>query len=275
MSLEKNTKNIKTKGGIMDKTKTHIILYSGGLASYFTAKRVIERLGGSDGLLLLFTDTKTEDEDLYVFLEESSNKLGVPITKFSDGRNIWEVFKESRMIGNSRVDLCSETLKRKMSRKFVSRFNPEEVVIYLGFDWSEMDRFERAKKAWLPYKIESPLLEKPYIDREEMKNLLYKDGIKLPRLYSLGFEHNNCGGGCIKAGVGHFALLLERFPERFAEWEENEKNLREYIGKDVSILRKKRNGKDVNLTLEMLRKERNDLTPSDLSEIGGCGCFQK
>ena len=237
---------------------------------------MIEKGIPKEDIILLFTDTKIEDEDLYRFLDESTEKLGIPLTNFSDGRDIWQVFKDTRFLANSLRDNCSRVLKRELSRKFIKRFKPENVTIYLGFDWTEMNRFEKAQKAWLPYKIESPLCEPPYIDKEDMKRMLVEeDGIKLPRLYEMGFAHNNCGGGCVKAGIGHFAKLYKEFPERFALWENKEQEIRNFLGKDVSILRRTRKGIKSKLTLKMLREEIDSLTEAELCEIGGCGCFQK
>jgi 3'-phosphoadenosine 5'-phosphosulfate sulfotransferase (PAPS reductase)/FAD synthetase len=54
----------------------HIIFYSGGIGSYFAAKRVLEKHRPED-VILLFTDTLIEDKDLYRFLDETSKKLGV------------------------------------------------------------------------------------------------------------------------------------------------------------------------------------------------------
>lgn len=252
----------------------HIILFSGGLGSYFTARRLLERGIERSDIILLFTDTKIEDEDLYRFMDETTKQLGIPLTDYSDGRDIWQTMKDHKFLSNSRVDHCSGDLKRRMSRKFLKQFKPEEVIIYLGFDWTEMNRFEKAQKAWLPYKIECPLIEKPYLDKEDMKSILIKEGIELPRLYKLGFAHNNCGGGCVKAGIGHFAHLLDVLPERFALWETEEQKMRNFLQKDVSILRRTRGGIRSNFTLEQLRVERESLTKSELCEIGGCGCFQ-
>jgi hypothetical protein len=162
-----------------------------------------------------------------------------------------------------------------MSRKFIKQFKSDEVIIYLGFDWTEMNRFEKAQKAWLPYTIKSPLCEPPYIDKEDMKLMIAEDGIELPRLYKMGFAHNNCGGGCVKAGIGHFAKLYKEFPERFKLWEDNEQAIREHLGKDVSILRRTRQGVKSKLTLKTLREEIDTLTAAELCDIGGCGCFQK
>jgi 3'-phosphoadenosine 5'-phosphosulfate sulfotransferase (PAPS reductase)/FAD synthetase len=253
----------------------HIVLYSGGLGSYFTAKRMLENGISKDDIILLFTDTKIEDEDLYRFLRESTKKLGIPLTDYSDGRDIWQVFHDWKFLGNSRIDTCSHVLKRTMTRKFIKQFTPDECIIYLGFDWTEINRFEKAQKAWLPYKIECPLINKPYIDKEDMKAILMEEGIELPRLYKLGFAHNNCGGGCVKAGIGHFAHLLDTLPEVYAKWEQEEQKMRDYLGKDISILRRTKNKVRSNFTLKMLREEREALTETELCDIGGCGCFQK
>lgn len=253
----------------------HIVLYSGGLGSYFTAKRLLEQGISKDDMILLFTDTQVEDEDLYRFIVDTQKSLDMPVVNFSDGRSIWEVFRDVNYLGNSRIDPCSRVLKREMSRKFIQQFTPDECIIYLGFDWTEMNRFEKAQKAWLPYIIKSPLCDAPYLDKEDMKRILVEEGIELPRLYKMGFAHNNCGGGCIKAGIGHFAHLLDTLPDVYKTWEDNEQEMREFLGKDVSILRRQRDGVRHNFTLKQLREEREKLTPAELCEIGGCGCFQK
>ena len=52
----------------------HIIFFSGGLGSWATAKRVIDRYG-SENVLCLFTDTLIEDADLYRFLLETTSEM--------------------------------------------------------------------------------------------------------------------------------------------------------------------------------------------------------
>lgn len=251
----------------------HLVLYSGGLGSYFTTKRILESGVSKENIILLFTDTKVEDQDLYRFLEETSKFLDIPITNYSDGRDIWELMRDRNFLSNSRVDHCSQYLKRTMSRKFIKQFTPEEVIIYLGFDWTEINRYEKAKKAWLPYIVKSPLCEPPYLDKEDMKKLLKEDVIELPRLYKLGFQHNNCGGGCVKAGIGHFKHLYENLPEVYKQWEDNEQMMRDYLQRDVTILHRTKNKVRYNITLKQLREEIETLTEEECSDIGGCTCF--
>jgi hypothetical protein len=247
-------------------------MFSGGVGSYCAAKRVVEKQG-SENVTLLFADTKIEDEDLYRFLHESASKLGARLEIIAEGRTPWEVFKDRRYIGNSRVDLCSETLKRNLMDKWVKEhFEPHEVVCYVGIDWNEEHRFLRMQPRKLPYVYQAPLLDPPLLLKEEMRTLVEEDGLEQPRLYKLGFAHNNCGGFCVKAGQGSFARLLRTMPERYRHHEQKEQELREHLCKDVTILRIQRNNKKHKVTLRQFREMIEEGKDIDELDIGGCGC---
>jgi hypothetical protein len=63
-------------------------------------------------------------------------------------------------------------------------------------------------------------------------------------------------------------------PERYAEWEAKEAEVRDYLGKNVTILRKQVNGEKQQLTLEQLRNEISaKMDNTDEFDLGGCGCF--
>lgn len=98
-------------------------------------------------------------------------------------------------------------------------------------------------------------------------------GLPRQRLYEWGMPHANCGGGCVKAGQGHFLKLLQVFPDRFAEWERNEADLRDYLGKDVAILKDRRGGGSRPMTLTELRERHEEKDQQlDMFDFGGCGC---
>ena len=250
----------------------HVIFYSGGMSSFFTAQRVVKKYG-SENVKLLFTDTKYEDEDLYRFLKEGAEHLGGELIWIEDGRDPWEIFRDVKFLGNTRVDPCSKILKRDLARKWVYENypDPKDVILYLGMNYNERNRLERSQFYWKPYRMESPLMEKPFLERRRMMSELDALGICPPRLYEMGFPHNNCGGFCIKAGQAHFRLLLQNLPEKYAEVEQKEEEMRHLLGKDVAILRDRRGGTLKPLTLrEFRRKETKDC---DLFEWGGCNCF--
>lgn len=250
----------------------HVVMFSGGRGSYCAARRVVEE-HGAENVTLLFADTKIEDADLYRFIREAASKLGARLEVIADGRDPWEVFKDRRYLGNTRRDPCSQVLKRELMDKWVhEHFRPEDVTCYVGVDWTEIHRYDRMAPRKLPYIYKAPMCEPPYIDRDEMDRIIAADGLALPRLYEMGFPHNNCGGFCVKAGQGQFKLLLEKMPERYAYHEAKEQEIREFLGKNVAILRDRRGGRTRPMTLRALRRWIEAGEHVDETDFGGCGC---
>lgn len=178
----------------------HIVQYSGGICSFFTAKRVIEKYG-KENVILLFCDTLIEDADLYRFIDETVQYLDCEFIKIADGRTPFEVYKDVRFLGNSRVAHCTKILKIRQARKWIKEhYKANECILYLGIDWTEKHRRTAIINNWKPYKVKFPMCQKPYLEKENMHKELNKIGIELPNLYKLGFTHNNCGGFCCKAG---------------------------------------------------------------------------
>lgn len=254
---------------------THVVSFSGGIGSWAAAKRVAAT-HGTDDLVLVFTDTMIEDPDLYRFIEEAAANVGGRFVRLADGRDPWQVFRDKRMIGNSRIDPCSEVLKRKLFERWRdAAYTPNNCVIYLGIDWTERHRIERVQQRQAPWRYEAPLCDPPMLFKGDALAALAKEGIEAPRLYRLGFKHNNCGGFCVKAGIGQFAHLLRTLPEVYAHHEAKEQEMREFLDRDVAILRTTRGDETVPLTLRDLRKrvQSGDCAGLDLYQAGGCGCF--
>ena len=289
-------------------------MYSGGIGSWYTAKRVIKEHGPED-VICLFTDTLIEDDDLYRFLLETTQvmfnldhrtylkrlksippishktmderkkflmNLGRKVSNedhfiwLSDGRDPWDVFKDARFIGNSRIAQCSHELKQNQSREWIlSNYSPEECIVYLGIDWTEMHRAKKALKQWKPYNASFPLCTDPLVTKVEMIKLLEKTDIAVPKLYGLKYEHNNCGGACVRGGQGQFINLLRNNRQLYLYHEDKEQEMIKFLGKDVSILTRKVNKKKETLTLRKLREEfeSGNVNGIDFNDIGGCGCF--
>jgi hypothetical protein len=249
----------------------HVISFSGGIGSFWAARRVIEQ-HGTDGVVLLFADTLIEDEDLYRFMDDAALWLSVPITRIADGRDPWQVFNDVRLIGNTKADPCSRILKRELIWKWI-KANAPTATVYLGIDWTEDHRLLATRANHPEYAIEAPMCDRPLMSKPDMIRGLAEIGIKPPRLYGMGFAHNNCGGFCVKSGQAQFALLLKTMPERYAHHEAKETEMRAYLGKNVAILRDRRGGKTRPMSLRKFR-ERLEAQPDlfDKDEWGGCGC---
>lgn len=252
-----------------------VVMFSGGAGSWGAAKRTVEA-HGTDNATLLFADTLIEDEDLYRFLDDAAENIGAEFVRLEEGRDPWQVFFDGRFLGNTRIDPCSRVLKRELMRKWLEKNrDPANTAVVLGFDWSEVHRFERAKGYWEPWKVEAPLCEKPYLSKEDVLAWMLREGIDAPRLYAQGFRHNNCGGFCVKAGQAQFEHLLRTLPDRYRYHEQKEQELREYLDKDVAIMRDRQGGEVRPLTMRAFR-ERLEAQPElfDKDEWGSCSCME-
>jgi hypothetical protein len=222
--------------------QNHIVFFSGGKSSFSVADYVKTNYP-NDNILLYFTDTLWEDEDLYRFIHEASDKLELPLLIHSRGITPPQLMVQQRFMANNRVGTCSKELKMKVSSQFLKKgIVPEvekwrnkhflkaddfilEATLYFGIGFEEMHREGPIRANWKPFKVEMPLIEN-VIDNDKV---LKKYNIKQPRLYDMQFTHNNCKGRCVKAGQGHFKNLLMKDEKTFVELMEQEIIISEYI----------------------------------------------
>lgn len=275
----------------------HIISFSGGMGSFAEAKSCVDKYG-KENVLLLFADTKTEDEDLYRFLHECHQFLGCELKIISDGRTIWELFHENKFIANSRVDICSRVLKRDLLNKWITKNYGIKVKeqcldykgelqcniygeplykivktlsceVHLGIDFSEHHRLTRVQENMKPKIYRSTLVEEGKIVSKDFSE---KFGIKRPFLYTLGFAHNNCGGFCVKSGLGQFKKLFESLPERYKFHEDKEQEVLAIGG--LPFLKKTTKGDTRYITMKEYREEYLEPKLADefQFDLGGCGC---
>jgi 3'-phosphoadenosine 5'-phosphosulfate sulfotransferase (PAPS reductase)/FAD synthetase len=248
-----------------------VAMFSSGISSWAAAKRYAEE-HSIDGMVLLFADTGIEDEDNYRFLHEAAANIGAPLEIIADGRTPWQVMRDEKIIGNSRIDPCSKILKRKLLDKWRNEHCDKGSHIILGICFDEEHRIRRIQERVGDWNYIAPLCNKPWLTKRDTLNWARSEGIEPPRMYEMGFPHANCGGFCIKGGQASFALLLKNFPDRYRYHEEQEAEMRKMVG-DHSILKDRRGGKAKPLTLRTLR-ERIEANPTDHDEfdLGGCGC---
>jgi hypothetical protein len=236
---------------------------------------------------LLFADTLVEDEDLYRFLGDVSRDLGLPITRVADGRTPQQVNRDKRWVANDRIAPCSHLLKQKPCRNWLeANCDPANTTLYIGIDWTTKDanRIPGIQRGWAPWKVEFPLLEEPLINKEGWFAEAAKRGIAKPWLYEQGFEHNNCGGACVRGGQGQWAQLLKVKPGLYASWEAHEREMSELLGRPATVLRSRAGGVARPLPLIELRQrvEETERVRStrptqpalfDEFDWGGCACF--
>lgn len=200
------------------------------------------------------------------------------LTWLVEGRDPWEVFRDRKFLGNSRIDPCSKSLKREVLDAWrFANANQETDVFCVGIGTHERHRYDRlasrmAEKGW---RYEAPLLD---TFEGEIGPFVYlaKAGIERPRLYRKNYIHNNCGGFCIKAGHGHYQNRFYADPERYAYDAMMERKLAAYIGKPVTMLTDRANDnvkKPLSLDTFAGRLQDNPQLKFEYEPgSSGCGC---
>jgi len=252
----------------------HVVMFSSGIGSWGAGKRVAAK-HGKENTILLFMDTKIEDEDNYRFLHEAADNIGGELVVLADGRDPFQVFKDVKFMGNSRVDPCSKILKRELADKWIAKnFTVDTVRVYVGIDWTEEHRYTRMAARKLPWIYEAPLCNEPYMTKAQILEWAKSEGLEPPRMYLHGFQHANCGGFCIKSGQAQFKKLWETWPDRYLEMERKEEEVYEHIGKRHPFLKITDNGELIYVSLREFReKVLEGPVQCDLFDWGGCGCF--
>jgi len=216
----------------------NIATLSGGIMSFYAAYLSIQKYG-KENVLLYFNDTKWEHPDLYRFLNDIQSFLSKEIYFDTDGRTPEQVFFDERFLGCDRVPLCSRVLKAERLQKFYK--DGDNLIFGIG-----IEEYHRMRPIISRYQIvyaqtgkfctlEFPLI-KQEIPRYKIDEWFRQTGIKMPELYELGFEHNNCSGGCVRQGAKRWRKLLKTLPDVYQAREDLENSFREKFG-DYSFMK--------------------------------------
>ncbi|MFF2618558.1 hypothetical protein [Kitasatospora sp. NPDC058046] len=240
----------------MKKQYEHVVQFSAGIGSFASAVRVVRR-HGPDRTTLLMADTQIEDFDSWRFAQDASRLLDVPLVRVADGRDPFQVFHDKKFLGNSRIAGCTKALKIDPCQRWLEKnADHERTTLYIGIDASARDRNRIPPIAtnWQPWRTAFPLCEEgePELTKNELLDEARSLGIEPPRLYGMGYTHNNCGGMCVRAGKSQWLRTLRLFHERYAIAETQEEEFRRANG-DYAILKEQRNRVVYPLTLRELR----------------------
>lgn len=238
----------------------HIVLYSGGANSAYTAYLVNQKHHADT--ILLHTPTYSEHPDADRFRKQFADFLGLPITIQEDGRNIWELIQDNHALPSERMPFCTRILKLEQSQKYYDSMS-DDFTVYYGYDGTEWRRAQRSIARLESMGIPSayPLIDK-CVSAELIKDIIKNEfRICLPAPY-LYLGHNNCLP-CFKGGQQHFYQVWKHYPEYYDKAEKAEK-AEDSIGYQVFPPK----------TLEQLRHEWEQQIPmfKDEEDMRPCMC---
>jgi hypothetical protein len=241
----------------------YVVSVGGGLSSTMALPMKAIANFGRANVDMVMCRLPNEDPDVWKLVDAVENLTGIEVKMVGLNKSPWDIFFELGYInpvtGRGRADPCSKILKREYLATYMrENYDSKHTTLCLGITAHEYsDRWFHIHKNWTKqgWNVAAPLADDPSITRESMMADCERLFGFVPRLYRYGFDHNNCGGACIKAGQAQWAKLLWFLPDIYAWWEENEERFRREVNPNIAILKRQRKGVVSPLTLQEFRLE--------------------
>lgn len=186
--------------------------FSCGAASAVATKLALAKYGSTRDVQIINAFVVQEHEDNRRFLADCEGWFARPIVQLRDqkyGADIIRVFLRKQYISGRHGAPCTVELKRRLLDKWR---NPDDVIVF-GFTAEEEDRWQDWQERNPGLTALAPLVD-ARLSKEDCKAMVLRAGIRLPRMYEMGYENANCKG-CVKGGEHYWRAVREDFPEEF------------------------------------------------------------
>ena len=191
---------------------------SGGVSSF-----VANYLAKPDRLI--YINVRNQHPDTLRFVADCSEILKKPVEiigSFEYEQSVDKVIEKRRYINGVAGASCTTQLKKKVRQDWERKNATPDMVYIWGFDVSEARRAERTRQN-SEFACEFPLIEHR-LSKENCHALAAELGLRLPKMYELGYRNNNCIG-CVKGGKGYWNKIRKDFPDVFAKRARQEREL--------------------------------------------------
>jgi len=200
--------------------------FSCGAASAVATKMAVEKYG--DRVIVIYCDTlKYEHPDNLRFMKDVEKWIGKDITLLSSEKytDIFDVFNKTGWLVGRAGARCTTELKKNVAKKFR---NPGDINI-MGLTADEGHRIDRFEDQNPEIGVEW-ILRDSAITKSDCYKILTQAGIRLPKMYELGYNNNNCIG-CVKGSMGYWNKIRIDFPLAFKRMAQQERKMGVAINK--------------------------------------------
>jgi len=197
---------------MMSKKNRIVCWFSCGAASAVATKLAIVENAGKLPLVVARCIVREEHPDNERFAADCERWFGVPITNLINEKydgSIYEVFRNRSYISGIGGAPCTLELKKEVRRKF-QKPTDRHVFGYCAEEQGRWDNFLDANNI----DAVSPLIDRG-LEHSDCLAMVRDAGIKLPKMYGLGYKHNNCRGCCKATGPGYWNKVRVDFPDYF------------------------------------------------------------
>lgn len=205
--------------------ETIAVWFSCGAASAVAAKKTIEKYGETHTVIIVNNPVANEHEDNERFLRDCEKWFGQKIVKAINPNypscDIRDVFDKRKYMSGVAGAPCTVQLKKE-ARYHFEKTNKIDWHV-LGFTLEEKARSDRFMKFERDNLI--PVLIDEKLTKGHCFDILIDAGIRLPKIYELGFPNANCIG-CVKSqSPTYWNLVRSKFPDVFNERAEQSRRI--------------------------------------------------
>lgn len=205
--------------------------FSCGAASAVATKLAIQQYQGYD-IIIARCIVKEEHPDNDRFADDCEKWFGIKITNLiaaEHNGSIVEVANARGYVSGIKGAPCTRILKKDVRIKF-QHATDKHVFGYCAEEQNRWDHFLDANNI----DAVSPLIERG-LEHSDCLAMVENAGIRLPYMYGLGYQHNNCIG-CWKAGgKGYWNKIRIDFPETFKSRAEQSRRLNARLINDNNV----------------------------------------
>ena len=195
-----------------------VVWFSCGAASAVAAKLAVKKYSNCE---VVYCDTGGEHESNKKFLKDIEKWIGKKITilKNKKYKDHFDVFRDKKFFVKVGFAYCTVELKKKLRLEYQLA---DDIHIF-GYTLEEKKRIERFNENNPEIYTDWILIDRE-ITKEDCLGILWQSGIELPKMYDLGYNHNNCIG-CVKGGIGYWNKIKKDFPSHFKKMGEIEREV--------------------------------------------------
>lgn len=217
-----------------------LVWFSCGAASAVAAKLTLDKYPNAE---ILYCDTLAyEHPDNRRFLTDVENWIGkqIILLKSDEYKDIYDVFDKTGWLVGPGGARCTTELKKVVRKKYQK---PDDTHVFgLTFDEQKRIRTFKQNNPELQYYW---VLDEHKITKTQCYSILQKANIRLPAMYLLGYNNNNCIG-CVKGGAGYWNKIRKDFPEIFDKMAKQERKM------NIAINKRYENGSRIRVFLDEL-----------------------
>jgi hypothetical protein len=196
--------------------------FSCGVTSAVACKIALEQYEDVE-LYYMVIDSAHEDNER--FIQDCEKWYGKKINRIQSEKykDQFDVIEKIKYVNGVNGSPCTLHLKKNVRYKIESEIDYDGQIFGFEFEKKEVNRAIRFSQQYPQAKPLYPLIDRK-MSKSQCAELLLMNGIKLPKMYELGFHNNNCIG-CVKGGKGYWNHIRKHFPETFEKMSELEQKV--------------------------------------------------